>query len=152
MGDKSHKLSLSKRVTKISTIDQLRGKKNEVSYRSVSKLCSRLKIEISSATLENRNFQSNTGIWGIVEKKAISKTAPPRSRSKKVIFMNSCTVEINILAMDKIFCPGRKIFVTDNIFLPEMKFILSSACPSARTKNFWPWRYWNCLGQNFVHG
>ena len=44
MGDKSHKLSLSKRVTKISTIDQLRGKKNEVSYRSVSKLCSRLKI------------------------------------------------------------------------------------------------------------
>ena len=46
MGNKSHKLSLSKRVTKISMIDQLRGKKNEVSYRSVSKLCSRLKMKI----------------------------------------------------------------------------------------------------------
>ena len=36
--------------------------------------------------------------------------------SKEVIFMDSCTVEINFLAMDKIFCPGQIIFVTDNIF------------------------------------
>ena len=39
--------------------------------------------------------------------------------------MDSCTVEINFLAMDKTFCPGQIIFVTDNIFLPETKFILS---------------------------
>ena len=45
--------------------------------------------------------------------------------AKEVIFMDSCTVEINFLATDKIFCPGQIIFVTDNIFLPETKFILS---------------------------
>ena len=33
--------------------------------------------------------------------------------SKEVIFMDSCPVEINFLEMDKIFCPGQIIFVTD---------------------------------------
>ena len=36
--------------------------------------------------------------------------------SKEVIFMDSCTVEINFLVIDKIFCPGQSIFVMENIF------------------------------------
>ena len=51
---------------------------------------------------------------------------------KTVIFMGLCTVEINFLAMDKIFCHGQKVFVLDNIFLsgtkliwPGTKYILS---------------------------
>ena len=43
--------------------------------------------------------------------------------SKEGIFMDSCTIEINFLSMDKIFCPGRIIFVTHNICLHETKFI-----------------------------
>ena len=44
--------------------------------------------------------------------------------------MGLCTVEINFLAVDKIFCPGQKVFclgqyffVWDNIFLSGTKLI-----------------------------
>ena len=43
--------------------------------------------------------------------------------SKEVIFMDSCTVEINVLAMDKIFCPGQKVFVMYLVLL------LGQFCP-----------------------
>ena len=53
--------------------------------------------------------------------------------SKEVIFMDSCTVEINFLAMDKIFCPRQNEF-------------------RRRQKNFV--RYKNYLSKTkyFVHG
>jgi len=37
--------------------------------------------------------------------------------SKEVIFMDSTTVEINFLAMGKMFCPRQVIFVMDKFFL-----------------------------------